>query len=331
MGSTHSNGLNAARPFADFNNTVPSATHQSVQTEDTGKFAVLEIETVPLPEDRNIDADKRPPEPETETVSISSQHDNPFTHAAASGSTVQLHPMHLNRLGQSTLIPLGKHAKTYSRADEEHSQLVNPFSCDSSGRSGRSIAAILSVDGNQSTQTAGMAFDDSLADDDGIDCENEEAVDDDEGEDDAPHEDEDQVPHEDRDNIAPSSQDGQRDRCEQQQEHSSEPMWTKYHTNMRQETSAAWSTSHSRDCGNTVRGAARTECQYPRSDANSDEWELPRDLEPASCATRMDFEDRGTLPSCPNQDLLLARRAKKLMDVQREIAVLRQELGVSRS
>ena len=284
---------------------------------------------MPLPEDRNIDADKRSPEPETETVSISSQRDNPFTHAASSGSTVQLHPMHLNRLGQSTLIPLGKHANTYrSKADEEHSQLVNPFSCDSSGRSGRSIAAILSVDGNQSTQTAGI--DDSLADDDGIDYENE-AVDEDEGEDDAPHEDEDQAPHEDHDNIASSSQDGQRDRCEQQQEHGSEPMWTKYRTNMCQETSAEWSTSHSCGCGNTVRGAARTECQYPRSEANSDEWELPRDLEPASCATCMDFEDRGTLPSCPNQDLLLARRAKKLMDVQREIAVLRQELGISRS
>ena len=80
--------------------------------------------------------------------------------------------------------------------------------------------------------------------------------------------------------------------------------------------------------GTVVRGAARTERQYPRSGMDEDEWELPTDLEPAWCALRMDFEAGATLSF--DQQKELAQRAKKLRDVQDEIAALRAELGMSR-
>ena len=265
--------------------------YQMVELEGGVSSGAFDASAVPSPGDRVGDADIGSPESASEMASSRTPNGNPFARRASSfcspASTSQQSSVRLNRVQQSTLIPLGHRSGIGHReADEEHSRLTNPFSAageTSCGTPGASLSCSLTVtaDGDQSMAAAEEASecDDDLDDDD----DDEEAH-------------------------------GQEQ--QEEQERGSETMC---HT-----------MCQPRVFGSVVRGAASTERQYPRADVDLEsDCELPRDLESASCATRMDFE-AGEAMSCEHNRELL-RREKMLGDLQREIAALRMELGVSRS
>ena len=273
----------------DTASSIPVA-YQMVELEGGVSSGAFDASAVPSPGDRVSGVDIGSPESASEMASCRKRNGNPFARPSSfcsPASTSQQYSVRLNRVQQSTLIPLGHRSGIGHReADEEHSRLTNPFSAageTSCGTPGASLSCSLTVtaDGDQSMAAAEVASecDDDLDDDD----DDEEAH-------------------------------GQEQ--QEEQERGSETMC---HT-----------MCQPRVFGSVVRGAASTERQYPRADVDLEsDCELPRDLESASCAARMDFEAGEAMSWEHNRELL--RREKMLGDLQREIAALRMELGVSRS
>jgi hypothetical protein len=314
--SSGSSNAFTAQSLVVFNTTTSSVAYQMVEGEDSVSSGAFEESAVGLPDDWDNDADNGLPESESELDGVGKEHGNPFAPASLffrPTSTAQRYPVHPNRMQQSTLIPLAVHIGVdHSDPAKEHSRRMNPFSaagempCDTSEADSRcSITVSASANGDHGEAPAEVASADSGLDcDDEIDCEDEDDLSDDDGGDEGG------------------------ERQTQAQECGSEPVWTQCCANSLEVSSAEGTASMLRVFGTVVRGAGRTERQYPRSGIDDDDWELPKDLEPASCAMRMDFEAGATLSL--EQQRELARRAKKLRDVQHEIAALRAELGISR-
>ena len=304
-----------AQSLMAFRTASSSAAYQMVGEEDSFSSGAFEEAAVPSPKDEDSGADIKLPGSESEMDSVGTKHGNPFAPGSSffwSASTAQRYPVHENQVYRSTLIPLANHSSVGdSGADKEHRQLMNPFSataelsCDTSEAGLRcTIEVPASASGDHGEALTEIASDSSCRCDDEIDCEDEDEL--------------------DEDDDGDEETDGQA----QAQERCSEPVSTQDCANSLEVSSDEVSTSMLRVFGTVVRGAARTERQYPRSGMDEDEWELPTDLEPAWCALRMDFEAGATLSF--DQQKELAQRAKKLRDVQDEIAALRAELGMSR-
>ena len=276
----------------DTASSIPIA-YQMVELEGSVSSGAFDASAFLSPDDRVSGPDIASPDSASEMASARTRNDNPFAPASSffrPASTSQPYSMRVNRVQQSTMIPLGhKSGIGHREADEDHSRLTNPFSTAGGTSGGFTPGAssrwslTVTADGDRSMAAA------EVASDGGIDCDDD---------------------LDDNDDEEAREQEQQ-----QEQQPSSE---TLCHT-----------MCQPRVFGIVVHGAASTERQYPRDPLYDDEWDLPEDLEPASCATRMDFE-AGATTGCEHQREL-ARREKMLRDLQREIAALRMELGVSQS
>lgn len=273
-----------------------SLAHQVVESTEGSSSVTCELSKAALSGNRSSDADSSSCESRSATTSFGQQHENPF----ASGSSAIFptyaprYPPVARRAHQPTLIPLGYPATGEERTEPASS---NPFSA--AVKVPMAVAAVA-----EDVRALHAASDIGIKHDEGTDCEDDEDdnSDGDEG---------------------CAAQAGEQDcGC------SSEQTCTKTGSASPEVTSERPG-SEPRIFGRVVNRAPSTQRQYPRSPGDIGDWEPPQDLEPASCATRMDFQVDGRVSFEDNQELLL--RTKKLRDVQREIAALRAELGMSQT